>query len=170
MDRTLRHARSGIQADPDDPATTMLREAQLLLGYRGSAIVGPVGSAHDGPEPGDRAPDCGGLLYALRAFPVRLFSLLREREHTLLLYADHEDQLASSDRAAAAAVRAAHGMLNVCAVLAPRVSAPGLSLPAVHDGLDEFRRAYGARGGEAVLVRPDGYLGLRAVPADGPEV
>ncbi|MFD5137009.1 FAD-dependent monooxygenase [Streptomyces sp. NPDC058378] len=170
VDRTLRHARSGIQADPEDPATTMLREAQLLLGYRGSAIVGPAGSAHDGPEPGDRAPDCGGLLYALRAFPVRLFSLLREREHTLLLYADHEDQLASYDRAAAAAVRAAHGMLNVCAVLAPRVSAPGLSLPAVHDGLDEFRRAYGARGGEAVLVRPDGYLGLRAVPADGPEV
>ncbi|MFI6123064.1 FAD-dependent monooxygenase [Streptomyces sp. NPDC051064] len=170
VDRTLRHARSGIQADPENLATMMLREAQLLVGYRGSEIVGPDGSAHDGPAPGDRAPDCGGLLYALGAFPVRLFSMLREREHTLILYADHEDQLASFDQVAAAAVHAAHGMLNACAVLAPKVSAPALRLPAVHDGLDEFRRTYGARGGEAVVVRPDGYLGLRAIPADGPEL
>ncbi|MFB4426289.1 FAD-dependent monooxygenase [Streptomyces sp. QL37] len=168
--RTLRHARSGIQADPEDPATMMLREAQLLVGYRGSAIVGPDGSAHDGPAPGDRAPDCGGLRYALGAFPVRMFSLLREREHTLILYAGHEDQLASFDQVAGAAVHAAHGMLNACAVLAPEVSAPALRLPAVHDSLDEFRRTYGARGGEAVLVRPDGHLGLRVVPADGPEL
>lgn len=170
VDRTLRHARSGIQADPDDPATMMLREAQLLLGYRGSEIVGPNGSAHDGPAPGDRAPDCGGLLYALGTFPARLFSLLREREHTLILYADHEDQLASFDQVAASAVHAAHGMLNACAVLAPKVGAPALRLPAVHDSLDEFRRTYGARGGEAVVVRPDGYLGLRAIPADGPDL
>ncbi|MFD6281658.1 FAD-dependent monooxygenase [Streptomyces sp. NPDC060209] len=168
--RTLRHARSGIQADPDDPGTMMLREAQLLVGYRGSAVVGPDGSACDGPAPGDRAPDCGGLRYALGTFPVRLFTLLREREHTLLLYADHEDQAASFDDVAAAAARAAHGMLNACAVLAPKLRASVVRLPAVHDSLDEFRRMYGARGGEAVLVRPDGHLGLRATPAGGTEL
>ncbi|WP_203184654.1 FAD-dependent monooxygenase [Streptomyces pratensis] len=168
--RTLRHARRGIQADPDDPATTMLREAQLLIGYRGSPVVGPDGSAHDGPAPGDRAPDCGGLVYALGTFPVRLFTLLREREHTLLLYADHAEQLEPFDEVAAAAARAAHGLLNACAVLGPKLDPPALRLPTVHDSLDEFRRAYGARGGEAVLVRPDGYLGLRTVPADGPEL
>ncbi|MFC8596463.1 FAD-dependent monooxygenase [Streptomyces atroolivaceus] len=168
--RTLRHARSGLQADPDDPATMMLREAQLLVGYRGSAVVGPDGTRHDGPAPGDRAPDCGGLLYSLGTFPVRLFTLLRERDHILLLYADHEDQLVSFDEAAAAAAEAAHGLLNACAVLAPKLARPALCLPTVRDGLDEFRRVYGARGGEALLVRPDGHLGLRVTPASSPEL
>ncbi len=166
--RTLRHVRSGIRTGPDDPTTTLLREAQLLVGYRGSPIVEPDGSAPDGPAPGDRAPDCGGLAYALASFPVRLFTLLREREHTLLLYADQEDRLRASDVVAVSAERAAPGLLNACAVLAPGLEAPAPGLPVVHDTLDEFRRTYGARGGEAFLVRPDGHLGLRTVPADGP--
>ncbi|MEV3929009.1 FAD-dependent monooxygenase [Streptomyces sp. NPDC049944] len=168
--RTLRHVRSGIQGDPDDPETLMLREAQLLMGYRGSPVVAPGGSAPEGPAPGDRAPDCGGLLHALGAFPVRLFTLLREREHTLLLYADAENRPTSFDEVATAAARAAHGLLNTCVVLAPHLPDPAPRLPTVHDSLGEFRRAYGARGGEAILVRPDGYVGMRAAPADGPEV
>ncbi|WP_205023398.1 FAD-dependent monooxygenase [Streptomyces sp. HB132] len=180
--RTLRHARAGLGAEAEDPATMLLREAQLLLGYRGSPIVGPAGPAHDGPPedgpppahegpaPGDRAPDCGGLRFALGTFPVRLFTLLRERDHTLLLYADHEDQTAVFDEVAAAARNAGHGMLNACAVLDSGVRAPALRTPAAHDGLGEFCRAYGARGGEAFLVRPDGYLGLCGVPVDGPEL
>ncbi|MFE2059306.1 MULTISPECIES: FAD-dependent monooxygenase [unclassified Streptomyces] len=168
--RTLRHVRDGVQADPEDPATMMLREAQLLLGYRGSPVVAPGGSGSEGPAPGDRAPDCGGLLYALGAFPVRLFSLLREREHTLLLYAGREEQTAPFEEVAAAATRAAHGLLDTCVVLAPELRAPTPHLPCVHDGLGEFRRTYGVLGGEAVLVRPDGYVGARAAPADGPEL
>lgn len=168
--RTLRHARSGIASDPDDPATIMLREAQLLVGYRGSPIVGPDGAPHDGPAPGDRAPDCGGLFYALAAFPVRLFTLLREREHTLLLYAEHEDRTAGFDEVAAASAQAAHGLLNACAVLAPDVRTPTLHIPAVRDSLGEFRRLYGARDGEALLVRPDGHLGLRTTEVDGPGI
>ncbi|MDF6022604.1 FAD-dependent monooxygenase [Streptomyces sp. JH34] len=166
--RTLRHARSGIRTDPDDPTTTLLREAQLLVGYRGSPIVEPDGSAPDGPAPGDRAPDCGGLAYALAAFPVRLFTLLREREHTLLLYADDEDQVMAFDAVAASAERTAPGRLNAYAVLAPGLRSPAPRLPVVHDTRDEFRRVYGARGGEVFLVRPDGHLGLRTTPAGGP--
>ncbi|MDQ0797853.1 hypothetical protein [Streptomyces sp. B1I3] len=71
------------------------------------------------------------------------------------------------DEVAAAAGRAAHGLLNACAVLAPDVRAPALMLPAVHDGHGAFPQMYGARDGEAFLVRPDGHLGLRA-PAEGP--
>ncbi|MEV6265108.1 FAD-dependent monooxygenase [Streptomyces sp. NPDC051784] len=167
--RTVRHARGGVQSDPEDPGTLILREAQLLLGYRGSPLVRPCGSPHEGPEPGDRAPDCGGLVHAVGTFPVRLFGLLREREHTLLLYADREDQIPSFDEVAADAAVAAPGSLNTCVVLAPALCAPVPYLPAVRDSLGEFRLAYGARGGEAVLVRPDGYLGFRGVPADGPE-
>ncbi|MFF5899697.1 FAD-dependent monooxygenase [Streptomyces argenteolus] len=168
--RTLRHARSGIASDPDDPATIMLREAQLLVGYRDSPLVSTDGAPYDGPAPGDRAPDCGGLLYALAAFPVRLFTLLRGREHTLLLHAEHEERAAVFDEVAAASVRAAHGLLNTCVVLAPDARAPVLRTPVVRDSLGEFRRSYGARDGEAILVRPDGYLGLRTTEADGPEI
>ncbi|MFG3034764.1 FAD-dependent monooxygenase [Streptomyces sp. NPDC048253] len=32
--RTIRHATRGIEADPDDPRTILLREAQLLVNYR----------------------------------------------------------------------------------------------------------------------------------------
>ncbi|MEU0150088.1 FAD-dependent monooxygenase [Streptomyces sp. NPDC006288] len=168
--RTLRHARTGVGGEAEAPATLLLREAQLLLGYRDSPVVGPGGGARDGPAPGDRAPDCGGLLYALGAFPVRLFTLLRERDHTLLLYADDEDRAAAFDEIASLARHAGHGMLNSCAVLGSGVRAPALRIPAVHDGAGEFRRVYGARGGEAFLVRPDGHLGLRTAPADGPEL
>lgn len=133
--RTLRHARAGPEAEAEDPATMLLREAQLLLGYRNSPIVGPVDPSHDGPAPGDRAPDCGGLRYALGAFPVRLFTLLREREHTLLLYADHEDGTAAFAEVATAARDAGHGMLDTCAVLGSGVRAPSLRTPAVHDSL-----------------------------------
>lgn len=167
--RTLRHARAGIGSEPEDRTTLLLREAQLLLGYRGGPITGP-GPAPEGPAPGDRAPDCGGLVHAVAAFPVRLFTLLRERDHTLLLYAEREEHAAVFGAVAAEALGAAHGMLNACAVLGPGVRAPAPGVPAVHDTLGEFRRSYGARGGEAFLVRPDGYLGMRTGATGGPEV
>ncbi|WP_246430862.1 FAD-dependent monooxygenase [Streptomyces rectiverticillatus] len=58
--RTVRHAAHGIEKDPDDPRTVILREAQPLVGYRGGPLAcGPHGPA-DAPQPGDRAPDCPG--------------------------------------------------------------------------------------------------------------
>lgn len=170
VSRTLRHATSGMDSDPEEPSTLLRREAQLLVGYRGSPVVGTRGADGEGPAPGDRAPDCGGLLYASAAFPVRLFTLLRGRDHTLLLYADSESRAAEFDEVAQDAGRRAYGMLNACAVLAPEVRAHALMLPTVHDSLGEFRKMYGARGGEAILIRPDGYVELRTVPADGPDL
>ncbi|MFF9783089.1 FAD-dependent monooxygenase [Streptomyces nigrescens] len=168
VQRTVRHAGSGVQADPDDPSTVMQREAQLLVGYRGSPIVGPDSQPDQGPAAGDRAPDCGGLRHALTAFPFRLFDLLRGQEHTLLLYADDEAQLAPYDEVVASARRGAQGQLSVWVIAAPYLRTDGLVLPVVHDGLDAFRQMYGARGGEGFLIRPDGYLGLRDAPVSGP--
>jgi hypothetical protein len=58
--RTTRHARQGIQADPEDPTIVIRREAQLLVNYRESPIVGGTGTgaSDHGPHPGDPAPDC----------------------------------------------------------------------------------------------------------------
>jgi 2-polyprenyl-6-methoxyphenol hydroxylase-like FAD-dependent oxidoreductase len=154
VDRTVRHARQGgTEAD-------VLREAQLLVAYPGSPLVTPD---PDGPQPrpGERAPDCRGLTGDIAAYPVRLFDLLRSPHHTLLLYADEASPVQGLRACATAARDAAHGRLNVFAVLAPGAPGEGLGIPQVHDRDGGFRRGYRARPPEAVVIRPDGYIGAR---------
>ncbi|MFI8276644.1 FAD-dependent monooxygenase [Streptomyces sp. NPDC085929] len=166
--RTVRHATEGVQADPEDAQTLMMRQAQLLVGYRGSPVVQraePDAGAGPGPQPGDRAPDCGGLCGDLAAYPLRLFDLLRGREHVLLLYGPGPalDGLAELTTA----VRGfAPGRVGVCAILAetePDRPASAL-VPVYRDGRGEFARLYGVREPAAFVVRPDGYLGARLCP------
>jgi hypothetical protein len=162
--RTVRHARAGVGGDGDGLETLLLREAQLLVNYRGGPLTGPDGT-DAGVRPGDRAPDCAGLRQALATHPLRLFDLLRGTRHTLLLHpgpdADPEELAACAETAA----RAAHGELDCYAVLPADAGLDGLPLPAVLDGREGFRTAYAARAGEAFLIRPDGYLAAR-LPAD----
>ncbi|MET9697077.1 FAD-dependent monooxygenase [Streptomyces sp. NPDC006529] len=169
--RTVRHAAQGVQADPSDPRTTLLREAQLLVGYRGSPLVdGPGADGAPGPLPGDRAPDCGGLRGAITAYPLRLFDLLRGREHLLLLYgpgpaADGFGELASAVREGSP-----DGALTACAVLPEAQDADGADgaagapLPVYRDARGEFALMYGVREATAFLIRPDGYLAARLSP------
>jgi pentachlorophenol monooxygenase len=163
--RTVRHAREGFEGDPDDPETIIRREAQLLVGYPDSPLVGHDGSLSAGPHPGERAPDARGLRRRSVAFPVRLFDVLRGADHVFLLYADDAAQLASFEPIAAAASERAGGRLDVHAVLAAGIEAGDLQLPVLEDADGAFREAYGASGPSAFLVRPDGYLGYRASPA-----
>ncbi|MFD4377161.1 FAD-dependent monooxygenase [Streptomyces sp. NPDC059202] len=176
--RTVRHATAGgVQADPDDPVTLMLREAQLLVGYRGSPIVDPPGDG-PAPRPGDRAPDCGGLVGPIAAYPVRLFDVLRDRPTVLLLYGTGYGSggVAGRDELAATAWRATGGRVDVHAVLPPDVpdaphAPPGTGpIPAHRDTRGEFaaRYAVDARTPTAFVVRPDGCLGAR-LPAPDPD-
>ncbi len=166
--RTVRHARTGLEADPGDPATVVQREAQRLISYRESPIVGGT-TRRDSPGPGDRAPDCGGLTRPLVGFPVRLFELLAGRDHTLVLYADEHTRFALLRELAISAGKRAHGRLDVHVIVAPATPVNGLPAPVAHDDRREFRDPYAARGGEAFLVRPDGHLGFRgeSASADG---
>ncbi|MEV7579616.1 FAD-dependent monooxygenase [Streptomyces erythrochromogenes] len=165
--RTVRHASAqGVQSDPEDAGTLILREAQLLVGYRGSPVTDPPGEG-PGPRPGDRAPDCGGLTSPIAAVPLRLADLLREREHVLLLYGTGLDALARTAR------EASGGRVESCVVLpadtppdAPDAPAGPDLLPAYHDTGGEFARVYAAEQPTAFLVRPDGYLGARLSPPD----
>ncbi|GGV33920.1 3-(3-hydroxyphenyl)propionate hydroxylase [Kitasatospora herbaricolor] len=168
--RTVRHARAGVESDPDDFTTILLREAQLLVNYRGSSLVDGVAGGGTGPAPGDRAPDCGGLVRDLARYPLRLFDLLRGPHHTLLLHAGPDTPAELLHRCAEAATAAAHGLLDVYVVLAPDARADGVRLPCVQDRDGTFAAAYAARPGEAVIVRPDGYLGARCHPADPEEL
>ncbi|ARP68765.1 pentachlorophenol monooxygenase [Streptomyces pluripotens] len=161
--RTLRQAAHGVQADPDAPEAVMVREAQLLIAYPDSPIVEPSASA-PGPAAGDRAPDCGGLLDPIAAFPLRLYDVLRERDHVLLLYADSVEATRGLGELADEAGRLAHGRLAVCCVLADRIDPGALPLAVLRDGRGEFRERYVSDGSTAFLVRPDGHLGARVSP------
>ena len=76
--RTVRSAREGIGADSTDVSYVIRREAQLLIDYAGSPVIGSGG--------GGRAPDATGLTRAVVTEGLRLFSLLGRREHTMLCY------------------------------------------------------------------------------------
>ena len=129
--RTVRQARQGF--DADDPATMMRREAQLLVSYPVSPIVGAAGAAL-GVLPGERAPDARGLRRPTVTDPLRLHAVLAATEFALLAYVDDLDQLA--EVAAARAVAAA-------SALPVRVHAVGRSGPRARAG--RHRRALPAR-------------------------
>ncbi|GAA1261454.1 MULTISPECIES: FAD-dependent monooxygenase [Streptomyces] len=182
VDRTVRHARTVRQAGAGplnngaDTEMALRRQAQLLVAYPDSPLIQPQaadGTPAAGPAPGDRAPDCRGLLSDLAAYPRRLFDLLRTPRHVLLLFAGSEhasgDGAARLEACAAEAHRAAHGLLDAYLVTAaevPEDARPvGLRPPRVRDAAGEFRDAYAPRDGEALLIRPDGYLSGRFHPA-----
>ncbi|MEW2163775.1 FAD-dependent monooxygenase [Streptomyces sp. NPDC007084] len=189
VDRTVKHARTVRRAGAGplnngaDTETAMLRQAQLLVAYPDSPLTqprpalgapeaGPVPGDHApeaGPVPGDRAPDCRGLLSDLAGYPRRLFDLLRTPRHVLLLFAGQEhasgEGAARLEACAAEARRAAHGLLDTYLITAadvPQDARPvGLRPPRVRDAAGEFQNAYAPRAGEAILIRPDGYLSGR---------
>ncbi|MFF2717762.1 FAD-dependent monooxygenase [Streptomyces sp. NPDC058011] len=157
--RTVRQAAEGVQADPTDLETLLLRQAQLLVGYRESPIVTPLPPGDEATlRPGDRAPDCGGLTGDIAAYPVRLYDLLRGRDHVLVVYGSHPAGDTPADLAAAAG-ELTGGRMETCRILpadAPPDEATGA--PHHHDSRGEFARQYGVGEGAAFVVRPDGYL------------
>ncbi|MFJ5547630.1 FAD-dependent monooxygenase [Streptomyces sp. NPDC093225] len=184
--RTVRHARQGVGSDADDATTVLLREAQLLVGYPDSPVVGPGSPGRAGPGPGERAPDCGGLAPGVPAVPLRLYDLLRERGLVLVCYAAASDELAACAELVAAARRSAGDLLAAFVVVAGAggdgdagagdgaevaygaTDADGAPLAVFRDGRGEFARRYSPEGSTAFLVRPDGYLGTRIEPLTGP--
>ncbi|MFB7160500.1 FAD-dependent monooxygenase [Streptomyces sp. NPDC056242] len=173
--RTVRHATEGIEADPDAPRTIMLREAQLLIGYRDGPLAGSPHGPAEAPQPGDRAPDCTGLAEPVAAYPLRLLDILRGRTaHVVLLYGADAAVLAE----AAATVRVAgvpdDGTLSgfaleTVAVLDRDAEPTGLDPLAVagyRDAAGEFARLYRPDGPTGFVVRPDGHLGARFPLAD----
>ncbi|MBB4710994.1 2-polyprenyl-6-methoxyphenol hydroxylase-like FAD-dependent oxidoreductase [Streptomyces luteogriseus] len=173
--RTVRHATAGgVQTATDDRTTVMLREAQLLVAYPDGPLTATNGAGPtdaDCPGPGDRAPDCRGLTTSLAMTPLRLYDLLRDRGHVLVLHADSADALTACRDTAATADRLTGGTLPAFLVAAGDsdaaqavhvpVGANGRHLPVFRDEAGEFARLYGVKGAMAFLIRPDGYLAAR---------
>jgi hypothetical protein len=135
--RTVASARAGIGADSTEPGYVMQREAQLLISYAGSPIVA------DGA--GERAPDATGLRRDSVTEPVRLFSLLNRRDHTVLLYVGPGVTATAALEAAAEAARnAAHGRAEVYVIAAPDAEVSDTVLPVVVDTEGGFAKGYAA--------------------------
>ena len=147
--------------------------SELGVRYRGSPIVWEDHAAglggmwegwlHGGFRAGDRAPDGTALRAADRA-PVRLFELFAGGRHTLLLFGDPRD---GDDGRRAEVVRAAQtqsgGRID-CWVVVP--DAPAAAAGVLVDPDGSLHKAYAAVDETLFLVRPDGYIGYRARPAD----
>jgi pentachlorophenol monooxygenase len=141
------------------------REAQLLIRYHDSPIV-PQGA-------GGRAPDATGLTRDAVMGAMRLFSLLGRREHTLLLYAGGDataEDVVAFERAAEAAVAAAHGHIDVYLIAAPDGDVATTVLPLIRDTARDFAHMYQAGESAAYVVRPDGYLSFTAPRVDADEL
>ena len=146
--------------------------SELSVNYRGSPIIREDHAAsfggmwegwlHGGPRAGDRAPDGAALCAADRA-PVRLFELFASAHHTLLLFGGPRG---GDEGRRAEVVRAAQtqsgGRID-CWVVGPDAPA---AAGALVDPDGSLHRAYGAADETLFLVRPDGYIGYRARPAD----
>jgi 2-polyprenyl-6-methoxyphenol hydroxylase-like FAD-dependent oxidoreductase len=157
--RTVVNARAQISADTTNPDYVIRREAQLLISYADSPIVGGAGT---------RAPDATGLHRDSVTAGLRLFELLGRRGHTLLLYTEGADAatVAQLEEVAAAAVGAAHGLLEVYLIAAPTADLAPTVLPVITDADDGFAEMYSPAGLSAYVVRPDGYLGLALTDTD----
>lgn len=162
---TVRSAREGIGAGENSFETTMRRQAQLLISYPPGPLVSAVDDASTAVQPGERAPDARELRRDIVAFSFRLFDLFVGVSHTLLLWSDDSrgsgGWVAEYEDLAAAAVTAAHGLLDAYLVVAERVDS---TLPVIVDAQGQFRDAYSVVGPEVFVVRPDGYLGHRGSP------
>ncbi|MFJ4693106.1 FAD-dependent monooxygenase [Streptomyces sp. NPDC088766] len=161
--RTVRHSTQGIENDPDDPRTVMLREAQLLVTYRDGPLGADPYGPGEGPRPGDRAPDCAGLTTPVAGYPLRLLDILRGRtDHVVLLYgADAAALAGAAGRVGADGIPAGLSPVVLLAREAASVAPDTLPVPSYRDTAGEFARLYHPDGPTGFVVRPDGLLGAR---------
>lgn len=163
--------------------------SELDIGYRETALVGQkrgslwqtrgLGGSEEtpllsewfelgrGPQPGDRIPN---VAVAGISGVERVHDLLSGPGHTLLLFDGPVASEAGYRRLAdiVQTVRARYGERVVCRVVIPGDPRP-TPVPQdfiVHDPQSRLHAAFHAVAECLYLVRPDGYLGFRSMPAD----
>lgn len=139
--------------------------SQTAIRYRHSALSTESPGARRlpsrAPRAGDRAPD------VRLADECRLFDLLREPAHTLLLFSGASAAMGAEYAQLAEQIGARYGTL-VRTVVIRRPG--GATDDAVIDvsGAAHFR--YGAEEGAIYLVRPDGHIGFRGAGSDADDL
>ncbi|MDN5762485.1 MAG: FAD-dependent monooxygenase, partial [Microlunatus sp.] len=167
--RTTRASRTAAGAGDDRGALAVLREAQLLVAYPDSPLNAPdTTSEHlaEGPPPGNRAPDAGGLRQDCLAGSLRWHEMLRHPLHTLLLWAAGPAAVSEAEALARRVADLAPGLVRAYIAVpgaTPHVNASGHVLA---DGGGALGAAYGFAPAvsqvQGYLIRPDGYVGYRS--------
>ena len=130
---------------------------QLAINYRFGSLAVRSGGVVGGPEPGDRAPDAP--CRDTTGDPVRLFDVYRGPHFTALGF--------GASCAGALRQLASRFPDTLRCRLVGTVPDAGVDLlDGDGDGDGTARAAYRVDGDLLVLVRPDGYLGCTALPAD----
>ncbi|HYY28382.1 MAG TPA: FAD-dependent monooxygenase [Chthoniobacterales bacterium] len=142
---------TGIHSVEDRIADTM---AEIGIHYRRSSIV--TDKSARALRAGDRAPDCEFLTQSGQR-PVRLYELLRDPVHLLLLFAEPDSARSFSE------LRMQIGRDYQRVLKAFVVSPTSVAdFPeALFDSGGFARTLYDAEPGAIVLIRPDGYIGFR---------
>lgn len=146
--------------------------AQLRMNYRGSRLVADDTGLlrrklSHGPAPGVRAPDTE---FGPANHRRRCHDLLRGTEHVLLLFAGIRGAWLRTELLEfARSVQSSYaGIIRASVVTTtadPSPSGPA-SNSVVLDPDGELHRCWHANAGCLYLVRPDGYVGYRAAPAN----
>jgi hypothetical protein len=121
-----------------------------------------------GPHGGDRAPDARGQ--DASGEPARLFDLFRGPHWSVLLFPGMHEARQEWARLLGIG-RHVHALMGeevrCCLVLLSAAPPADVSGERVfHDVDREAHRLYGAQAGAIYLIRPDGYVGHRAQPAE----
>ncbi len=122
-----------------------------------------------GPHPGERVPDVHLEPPPDRDGPLRLFEVLRGTKHTLLLFEGaHGLKEPRPFEEVLRVARTHSGEIETILVARGDLAPPSIAWdgPTLFDHLGELHRRFGARGPCLYLIRPDGYLGYRAIPPD----
>ncbi|WP_437335267.1 FAD-dependent monooxygenase [Sorangium sp. So ce394] len=132
--------------------------SQLKIRYRKSPLSVQIGNPPEhGPRAGDRAPDA--VVRSAAGEHVHLFDLMRDAEFTLLFFTGPQADGGAREHARKLAAQLGRPDLKVLVIGA--LEGGGFADPDGH-----AHAAYGVASSAAVLVRPDGYVGVRSDPLD----
>ena len=141
--------------------------AEVTITYRQSPLTQPGPAFSRGPRPGDFLPEVDGALTPAGE-PTRLAALLRDGASLLLAFTPRGGRTREDMSALAAALQPWGDALTAYQV-APSLTVSSAAdashaLPTLADLKGALRRAFGIRDDATalVLIRPDGYLALRA--------
>ncbi|WP_437724709.1 FAD-dependent monooxygenase [Sorangium sp. So ce861] len=136
--------------------------SQLKIRYRKSPLSVQIGNPPEhGPRAGDRAPDA--VVRSAAGEQVHLFDLMRDAELSLLLFTGPQADGGAREQARKLAAQLGRPDLKVLVIGA--LEGGGFADPDGH-----AHAAYGVASSAAVLVRPDGYVGVRSDPLDEGEL
>jgi hypothetical protein len=135
---------------------------QLKLHYPVSELNGSSRGEQAVVQAGDRAPD--SLLRASDGAGARLFDLLRGPHTSAVAFGPRSSEVASS--------LAQHfpRHLKSFTVLPAESPASGPDMSLLTDGDGHAHRDYAIDGDTLLIIRPDGYVGMRATDPDEAEI